>query len=1139
MKKLYLVVVFLYCQMILAQVGINTTSPNATLDIRSGNQALPTNVDGILIPKIDFFPSSNPTAAQQGMLVYLTTLVSGNQPGFYYWDNNTSAWIQLGGNKSWNLTGNANTDATTNFIGTTDNKDLVFKRNNAKAGSIEFTNISFGNFAANLNSSGTRNTAIGALSSFSNVGGSNNVGVGYNTLSMHTGSESTAVGANALQQSLGGFNSAFGYNALNASVSGTNNVAVGHSAMQFGLSSSFNTAIGFSALNFNSSGNNNVAVGASSLLFNNASDNTAVGVNSLQNNSLGNGNAAFGYNALQTNNSGAFNVAFGHSASFTNNNGTRNTALGALSLYSNSGGSNNVGIGYNSLANSTASENTAVGANSLQNNNGGSFNSALGFNTLSTNTSGGNNTAIGHGALQANNANLNSAVGFNALNLNSSGINNTAMGANALTSNFTGTDNSSFGTSSLLVNTGNFNSAFGSNALIQNQTGTGNTAVGFFSMQGNIDGNANTTLGFLSTVSNGSLTNATAIGANAIVGSSNSLVLGSVSGFNSAFSNTNVGIGTTTPLDRLHVVGNIRMVDGNQAAGKVLTSDANGTATWATAATSGWGLSGNTGIGATNFVGTTNDADLIFKRFGTEAGRVSTTNTFFGLQSGSVATGINNTYMGFSAGRDNIAGHENVFIGRLAGGNGTSGSHGVMIGNGAGILNTADQNTFIGSFSGNGNTSGVNNTALGYSAGSLTAGGGQNTFLGAFSGIANTTGIRNTMLGSNTNLASSGLTNATAIGADAFVSSSDSMVLGSVNGVNSATSTVNVGIGTTTPLDRLHVVGSIRMVDGNQAAKKVLTSDANGTATWQNTTVSAWGLNGNLGTNDPATPVTYGTSAIAATENWNGTTDANDFVLGTNGIERFRVKQTTGYVGIGTATPIRTLHVSTGSSGVTPNGNADFVLESNGSVYQHFLAPTANETGLLFGSNVGSIRGGVLFNNATETLQFRTGGNANRMIITNAGDVGIGNTPGGQFELSLDEGRKPGTTLWTVISDARLKNVEGDFTMGLNEIKKLHPIRYHYKNVGDRTFESKILETEFSGFLAQDVQKIFPNCVATDANGYLSLNMHDILIASVNALKELDTKNSQLTIENEALKAKLKQHDEQIAAILAKLEKRK
>ncbi|MEZ4837554.1 hypothetical protein [Flavobacterium sp.] len=83
----------------IAQVGINTTSPNSQLDIRSTNQAAPSNTDGILIPKVDVFPATNPTATQQSMLVYLTTatVFSGNPKpiGFYYWDNVTTDWIGI------------------------------------------------------------------------------------------------------------------------------------------------------------------------------------------------------------------------------------------------------------------------------------------------------------------------------------------------------------------------------------------------------------------------------------------------------------------------------------------------------------------------------------------------------------------------------------------------------------------------------------------------------------------------------------------------------------------------------------------------------------------------------------------------------------------------------------------------------------------------------------------------------------------------------------------------------------------------------------------------------------------------------------------------------------------------------------
>ena len=79
-----------------AQVGINTTNPEVLLDIRSSDQINPDNTDGILIPKIDDFPATNPTAAMDGMMVYAT----GNgtpTKGFYYWDQAITNWVNVRG----------------------------------------------------------------------------------------------------------------------------------------------------------------------------------------------------------------------------------------------------------------------------------------------------------------------------------------------------------------------------------------------------------------------------------------------------------------------------------------------------------------------------------------------------------------------------------------------------------------------------------------------------------------------------------------------------------------------------------------------------------------------------------------------------------------------------------------------------------------------------------------------------------------------------------------------------------------------------------------------------------------------------------------------------------------------------------
>ncbi|MDY0089226.1 MAG: tail fiber domain-containing protein [Flavobacteriaceae bacterium] len=95
MRTKILAIIILLTTTITAQVGINTTTPNAQLDIQSSNQSNPSNTDGVLIPKIDLFPAINPTAAQHGMLVYLTTTTGGYVRGFYYWDNDSVSWLPI------------------------------------------------------------------------------------------------------------------------------------------------------------------------------------------------------------------------------------------------------------------------------------------------------------------------------------------------------------------------------------------------------------------------------------------------------------------------------------------------------------------------------------------------------------------------------------------------------------------------------------------------------------------------------------------------------------------------------------------------------------------------------------------------------------------------------------------------------------------------------------------------------------------------------------------------------------------------------------------------------------------------------------------------------------------------------------
>lgn len=153
--------------------------------------------------------------------------------------------------------------------------------------------------------------------------------------------------------------------------------------------------------------------------------------------------------------------------------------------------------------------------------------------------------------------NLNLSVGRSAGLANSSGELNTYVGYSSGLNNSTGSSNAFSGALAGNNNTsGSFNAFFGRSAGSANTTGGNNTFFGAYAGTSNVSGSRNTLIGFNADVLSPGLINATAIGVDAAVGASNSLVLGRINGVNGASSNTNVGIGTTAPTTRLEVSDN-------------------------------------------------------------------------------------------------------------------------------------------------------------------------------------------------------------------------------------------------------------------------------------------------------------------------------------------------------------------------------------------------------------------------------------------------------------------------------------------------------------------------------------------------------------------------------------------------------
>jgi len=364
-------------------------------------------------------------------------------------------------------------------------------------------------------------------------------------------------------------------------------------------------------------------------------------------------------------------------------------------------------------------------------------------------------------------SNKNAFLGF-AGNSTTTGGSNTGSGMGALAADTTGGGNTASGYNALLNNTsGAFNTATGDTSLAGNVTGAYNSALGYLAGQA-VGGasfyNNNTFIGAgaAGTTSSGLLTNATAVGSNAEVAESNALVLGAITGVNGGTS-VNVGIGTTTPQFPLDVNGTINTANGFSLGGTLFAFGSN------SYKNAFLGFAGSMSVNQTVFFDTAVGLDALSR----DSSGYNTAIGALALQYNTAGT--DNTAFGFSALQGDTAGSYNTGFGNQAMEDNSEGNYNTAIGYQALFTNSGSYNT------GSGESAGwtVDNSLL--------------------------TGSNDTFLGASAFLSTGSLSNATAIGANAVVGENNALVLGSINGVNNATASVSVGIGTTKPAYTLDV----------------------------------------------------------------------------------------------------------------------------------------------------------------------------------------------------------------------------------------------------------------------------------------------------------------------------------------------
>jgi hypothetical protein len=211
---------------------------------------------------------------------------------------------------------------------------------------------------------------------------------------------------------------------------------------------------------------------------------------------------------------------------------------------------------------------------------------------------------------------------------------------------------------------------------------------------------------------------------------------------------------------------------------------------------------------------------------------------------------------------------------------------------------------------------------------------------------------------------------------------------------------------------------------------------------------------------------------------------ANTVAFSTNGVERLRIGDD-GRIGIGTGAGI-------GAQ-----------LQVNGAT---------NTTGLI-------VRGGA---GADKIFELQDSGGGRVLEVTADGSMGIGKAPGTGFKLDV-EGDIRGTRVFAqgveLTSDARFKTNISAIADALSIVRKLQGVSYDWNRAAfpDRGFSPR----PQIGVLAQEVEKVLPELVSTDAQGYKSVNYTGFIPVLIEGMKQqadrLDEQDARLVTAEQTL----------------------
>ena len=559
---------------------------------------------------------------------------------------------------------------------------------------------------------------------------------------------------------------------------------------------------------------------------------------------------------------------------------------------------------------------------------------------------------------------------------------------------------------------------------------------------------------------------------------------------------------------------------GNNYATKSITDEGFNTAVGYQSMYSNTDGDHNTALGIeslfSNTKGSNNVAVGSYTLYGNTSGSSNTAVGFYSLFSNT--SGAQNTAIGYQSLFFNTTGVFNTAVGFNSLGDNTTGGNNSAFGYDALFGNkTGGNNVSIGYQSLFSNTTGGNNVALGYLAETANTTGSSNIAVGYRALQSNTTGTQNVAVGLQSLQNATSSPNNTALGFDAmqgkttgsftisgtnnvavglqalqnYIDGSSNVAIGVSAMANATTSASNVAIGfaagkgssTNDSYQGLTAVGyqagnslnnnsGYNTLVGYQAGFGITTGSNN---IWLGTATSSTGI-ANLTTGSQN--ILIGNNISLPSASANGQLDIGNILFGT-GITSTGSTLSTGNIGIGTTTPWAQFSIN-------PNGTAGPAFAIGSSTATRLLVTSGGLVGI--GTTNPYARLSVWgADAASSTLAFN--------VVNSASTTVFAVFDGGNAQLS-------GTL--TQSSDQRLKtNIEPlDASSTLALIDQLNPVTFNWIDP-DQDSNPQL------GFIAQQVQQIFPDLVSTTSpttltpDGTLGLNYIGLISPIVKSIQAL------------------------------------